>query len=194
MTAINVVVADEAVHVFTDGVATAGAERRYLSKVFPIPHLSAVVATRGPSRLLGLAAIMLSDRASTFDDLVGSLRDFRSLCSQMREPWQVDTLLQPFEIVVAGIGRVGPAAYIIGNTDRGGIVPWEVVQIPFCLTTPQIDPADYARLVAADDPIALMPGVVKAQTAAYPALVGGFVQHTSVTCQGISTKILLDLR
>lgn len=192
MTAINVLKLTDAVHLLTDGRCGVGMAFGTVPKVIPIPHLNAIVATRGPARLLGLMTLMLCTKATTFDDLPGELSRLKWICEQQLEPWQVETLAADFDAVVAGIGSKGPAAYLVSNHANHGFRLWEVFEIPYCLATPVVDQALLEAVFWADDPVVEMPRLVDAQRS--DPSVGGFSQLTSITADGISTRIVRDYR
>ncbi|RWE07671.1 MAG: hypothetical protein EOS23_26480 [Mesorhizobium sp.] len=192
MTAINVLKLADSVHIVTDGRAGVGLTFGTVPKVIPIPHLNAMVATRGPARLLGLMTLMLCTKAAAFDDLPGELSRLKWICGQMTEPWQVETLSAEFDVVVAGIGSKGPAAYVVSNHGLHGFKPWEVFEIPQFLATPPPGQDVFDAVFGADDPLAEMPRLVDAQRA--DPSVGGFAQLTSIEPAGISTRIVRDYR
>ncbi|RWC17053.1 MAG: hypothetical protein EOS51_18155 [Mesorhizobium sp.] len=192
MTAINVLKLADSVHVLSDGRAGDGFAHSLVPKAMPIPHLNAVVATRGPARLLGLMTLMLCTKSIAFDDLRGELGQLKWICEQQSEPWQIETLAAGFDVVVAGIGSKGPAAYLISNHGLHGLKPWHVFDIPYCLATPVVDQGLLEAVCWADDPLAEFPRLVDAQRA--EPSVGGFAQLTSITAEGISTKLVRDYR
>jgi hypothetical protein len=65
----------EAVHILCDGAGydSSGLMRSLLSKAFAIPHLSAVIATRGPAVSLPFIATRLSTQFQSFDELVSGI-------------------------------------------------------------------------------------------------------------------------
>ncbi|PTE07393.1 hypothetical protein [Mesorhizobium helmanticense] len=194
MTAINILKLADSVHLLTDGRVGAGLAFGTVAKVMPLPHLTAAVATRGPARLLGLMSLMLcAEGTSDFDDLVGELSRLQWICGQQGEPWQVETLAAEFDVVVAGIGSKGPAAYMVSNHGKNGLgEPWEVFDIPQVLATPPVSQSLFDEVFGADDPLAEMPRLVDAQRV-HPS-IGGFAQLTSITADGISTRIVRDYR
>lgn len=192
MTAINVLKLPGSVHLLTDGRVSDGVGFGTVAKMMPLAHLNAAVAIRGPARLLGLMALILCPKAASFDDLVGELRRLEWICGQMSEPWQIETLAADFDVVIAGIGSAGPAAYLVSNHAKHGFAPWQVFEIPHFLVTPPVGQYLFDRVFGADDPLAEMPRLVDAQRA-HPS-VGGFAQLTSIDRAGISTRIVRDYR
>jgi len=65
----------EAVHILCDGAGydTEGTVRAVMSKSFAIPHLSAVISTRGSAVALPLIGTRLSALFSSFDELVSGI-------------------------------------------------------------------------------------------------------------------------
>lgn len=65
----------EAVHILCDGAGydAEGTVRAIMSKSFAIPHLSAVISTRGPAIALPFIATRLSTLFSSFDELVSGI-------------------------------------------------------------------------------------------------------------------------
>jgi hypothetical protein len=72
MSAIITLCQREAVHILSDGAGydSKGTVRAIMSKSFAIPHLSAVIATRGSAVSLPFIATRLSSLFSSFDELM----------------------------------------------------------------------------------------------------------------------------
>jgi hypothetical protein len=75
MSAIITLRQREAVHILCDGAGydSEGTVRAVMSKAFAIPHLAAVIATRGSAVALPLIGTRLSALFSSFDDLVSGI-------------------------------------------------------------------------------------------------------------------------
>jgi hypothetical protein len=75
MSAIITLRQREAVHLLCDGAGydTNGTVRAVMSKAIAIPHLAAVISTRGPAVSLPFVATRLSPLFSTFDELVSGI-------------------------------------------------------------------------------------------------------------------------
>lgn len=140
MTAINVIRHADAVHVLTDGHGQSSdlAGPITIAKVFPLPHLNAVVAIRGPALGLGLVASTLGT-ARSYDDLK------RSAHTLVRSVWIVHKELlarnpwTDFDLVIAGWSETtGPDSYMIINHRRHGqgVEPWKVAQMSECGSSP----------------------------------------------------------
>ena len=78
MTAINVLVRPEAVHILVDGKVT-NMPSVGVPKCFPMPHAKAAIATRGQARLLGLMTLALSARSQTFDAMAADLHNLQAI-------------------------------------------------------------------------------------------------------------------
>jgi hypothetical protein len=192
MTAINVLKLSDSVHLLTDGRASHLLATATVPKVIPLPHLGAALSTRGPARLLGLMALMLCTRATTFDELAAELARLQWICGQQAEPWQAETLAAEFDVIIAGIGSLGPAAYMVSNHSKHGFGPWEVFEIPQFLATPAVSQDLFNDVFGSDDPLTEMPRLVDVQRADFR--VGGFAQLTSIGRAGITTRIVRDYR
>lgn len=76
MTAVNVIIRHDAVHVLTyimmrdENVQPVG----FIAKAFALPHLNAVIATRGLFDVLPAFALVLCGEAQDFEGLVAALR------------------------------------------------------------------------------------------------------------------------
>lgn len=111
MTAINLIVGDNDVTIFTDTRArTAGGPDFNAPKVFPIPHMRLAVAIRGRMERMSRVVGVLSVRAFDFD----SARAFF-------DSHYVDLDFDDLEIVVAGWSDKGPAAFIISPRILGAV-------------------------------------------------------------------------
>jgi hypothetical protein len=82
MTAVNFLVLPDALHVISDAAfyTPDGVVVEVHTKVHPIPHLSAVVAGRGPRNAVPLFALV-GARARSFDELMARLEvEFEKFC------------------------------------------------------------------------------------------------------------------
>jgi len=77
MSAIITLCQRDAVHILCDGAGydSEGTVRAVMSKAFAIPHLSAVIATRGSAVALPFIATRLSTLFSSFDELMSGIED-----------------------------------------------------------------------------------------------------------------------
>ena len=176
-------------------------------KAWPLPHLRAVVSGRGPRLGPMLMADFLNTAGRTYDEMK---RNAGVLVREMVE-CHGDTILGgPFgsklEIVVAGWSETtGPDAFVIStHGDNPAVAPWTVLDCgPVMMTPgdPEIQQTALAAMPAgvtcADDMDPARDGlaIVMAQRAGRVladgmSVVGAFVQLTTVTQEGISTRIL----
>lgn len=205
MTAINVIKQADAVHMLTDGASWffGGGFGPACCKAWPIPHLRAVVSGRGPRLGPMLMADFLNTAGRTYDEMKSNA------AVMAREVFEChgSTLIgNPFglkaEFVIAGWSEAsGPDAFVISRNDAG---VWMTQDTGPVMMAPGDAPTQSAALAA------LPPGVtcadtmnpardglamVLAQRAARiledgVSVVGAFVQLTTVTQDGISTRIL----
>jgi hypothetical protein len=117
LTAIIVIRQSASVHVLADGAVYGppGFSSHPTTKLWPLPHLSAVVAIRGPQLLAPVIAAILGSAGRTFDELVqtgpgavkAQMGEFRRLLQQHPDP-------DMFDIVIAGISdTTGPSGHLI---------------------------------------------------------------------------------
>ncbi|WP_119818527.1 hypothetical protein [Mesorhizobium sp. DCY119] len=190
MTAINVLITENAAHVLTDGLCAApGLGPIAVPKVIPLPHLRMAVATRGPAELLQVMLPIIS-AAPSFKDLVEFFRnDFRALTKLQHPNWPAGIFKRDFDIVIAGWSKSGPAAFLITSSVGHGIPTWEPFFFGNFLCTPKVSDDAFEAFHASPDPLRDFIGVLDYQAAREPA-VGGFAQLTTITSDEISTRIL----
>lgn len=206
MSAINLILQHNSSHLITDGAAYRhdGTMLCAATKAWPLPHLCAAVATRGPMMFGPVLIGLLCLAASTFDQLQASIADvsreafvsFRGLLS--------GDVPDDFDIVVAGISETnGPTGFIVGNHTRYGFDPWTVTRLEgLCMTPSSGELVTHVQREFADrsvddlDPAAAGLHILELQHAAqlqpdsqFPH-VGAFAQITSVTADRIETRIL----
>lgn len=208
MSAINSVIKRNSVHLITDA-ASYDAEGLLIAtvpKVALLPHLNAAVACRGPRVSVPLFADILSAAASTYDKLKAKAPAFvRDLQPMLQASFAYCSLGVEFDIVVAGISKsIGPDAWLLCSHTRYGVEPFSTVQLAELTTLPG-DLDIRARFidrvphdVEAFDPERDGLAVLEAQRAA-PINhagdqcfvgVGGFAQLTTITREGITTKVI----
>jgi hypothetical protein len=212
MTALNTVQHADAMHVLTDG-ARYDIDGRFVGfspKVWSLPHINAVVSSRGPRIFLPAIVEMLGCVGTSFDDLKEKIVPF------LRKSW--DTLLDhadfhdfgpDADVVVAGLSETrGPEAYLITSHENYGRPSWLITDMEGLSIAPgneeihaevlklfppgtqasEIDPVrDGIRLMEIQ-----RNAIVPVAGAAGRELrtVGGFIQLTSVTADGISSRII----
>jgi hypothetical protein len=209
MSAINVVLKKSSVHIICD--AASYDERGNLIAAVPkvalLPHLNAAIACRGPRISVPLFADLLPAIATTYDELKTEAPTFlRDLQPMLQASFAHCSLGTEFDVVVAGISETaGPDAYLIcSHTRYGGVQPWTTVQLAELTTLPG-DLDIRARFIdrvphdiEAFDPERDGLTVLEAQRAAPIEHagdksfvgVGGFAQVTSITRDGIVTKVI----
>jgi hypothetical protein len=208
MTAHIVLRHADAVHVLSDGLVMGpgGGIHGRLAKVWPMPHLNAVLTLRGYPLLLTVFAAGLARDASCFDDLDAlAPKNAKSLFDEFGPV--VPSVASDFDLIIAGISEErGPYSFIVVNHDRYGLAPWTAVDLGACAMMPA-EPGMLAEFTAAfpagtssqdvdptTDGILIMemirrhPG--KIGRSDMPMRIGGFVQHTSVSLDGIRTRII----
>ncbi len=204
MTAINIITTPTAIHMITDGASylADGTLGALSSKVYPLPHLNAVLAARGPHMFLPLAGATLS-MADSFDALAAGLADaVRGVVDAWGGLLTMCDIGADFDLVVAGFGEAGPAAYVITSKERDSVPAWEAHRLGPFVAMPW-DAATEARVEHGltlaeregelDDPEGFLLRVVEAQRHVEEDGrhgVGRFAQVTVLDCQGISTRVV----
>jgi hypothetical protein len=131
MTAINIIQQISAVHVITDGAVCNPDDGKLaleVAKVWPLPHLNAVIAVRGSYLAAPAILLRIGAKALSFDDLK------KQISSGLNDECDRAELLAAcgsFDLVVAGWSdSVGPHSYFMCNhLLHGGIEPWRVVDL-----------------------------------------------------------------
>lgn len=204
MTAINIITTPAAIHMLTDGASylADGTLGALSSKVYPLPHLSAVLSVRGPHMMLPLVGATLS-MADSFDDLVAGLADaVRGVVDAWGGLLTMCDIGADFDLVVAGFGAAGPAAYVLTSKERDGVPAWKAHRLGPFVAMPW-DAATEARVEHGltlaeregelDDPEGFLLRVVEAQRRFHEDGrhgVGGFAQCTVLDRQGISSRVV----
>lgn len=212
MTAINVIKQADAVHMLTDGASWLFNGSYYngppVMKAWPLPHLSAVVAARGP---MGsppvLADFFGSSGCGSYDDLK------RCALTIVREAMTYESYAHAFagpfgskiEIVVAGwSATLGADAFVISVDADRALTSNDCGPIMMAPGDQAVQAAALASLPAgvrsANDMVVERDGIfiMEAQRAAL-GLTGGpcgmttcgaFAQLTTVSATSISTRVL----
>ena len=205
MSACNIILHSDAVHVMTDGACFLPSRPlepfAFAAKAWVMPHLNAVAVNTGPSAFSPLVAQILSF-ASSFDGILDASWDgLRAAFDQFPD-------LPDFSVMVAGFSESnGPSAFRVASgrkcsQHRDGSVtwfePWSAVSLPKLSFVP--GGADLSAEVAARiegaksaddfDPITDGVWLIERQRASRLAGVGGFVQLTSVTRDGITSRVI----
>jgi hypothetical protein len=212
MTALNIVVESDAVHLFSDG-ASYDAEGLLVSagpKVFALPHINAAIGTRGPAIALPLLAHFVGQVATSYDGLKANIAPALQLAYAMANEVLVKCPRRGyFEVVIGGVSETtGPDAYSISCDADGVVSPiTEISELGFMPgTIPALDDlvifAEMKRHLKSLHPD-LPTAEIATEDFGLQALeiqraarfsdlcgVGSFAQVTSVRASGISTKIL----
>ncbi|MDB5579628.1 MAG: hypothetical protein JWR80_4804 [Bradyrhizobium sp.] len=211
MSAVNIIVQSDAVHLLTDGACynDDGTMIAIGPKVTAIPHLSCAVAFRGPQSARPILSELIGISAPTFDTMRASVADLLRRAAEAYAPlFEQCSQGADFEAIVAGISETdGPYAFIVPSHSRFGTEPFVVVPIGGLTCTPNND-AILAEIVAAlpadcaaddIDPQTHGLAVMEIQRAhlidnngidGHFAAVGGFAQLTTVTSEAVVTRIL----
>jgi hypothetical protein len=205
VTAINVIKQAHAVHMLTDGASWFfnGGFGPACCKAWPIPHLRAVISGRGPRLGPMLMADFLNTAGRSYDEMKSNAGVMaRELFACHGATLIGNPFGQKAEFVIAGWSDAnGPDAFVVSRDDAGA---WMTQDTGPVMMAPGDVAAQEAALAAlpagvtgADtmDPARDGLAMVLAQRAARIladglSVVGAFVQLTTVTRDGISTRIL----
>lgn len=200
MTAINVIKQSDSVHMLTDGATCRDGSRYAAStcKAFPVPHLNAVIATSGSLMWSPLILSNLLLSVTTYDELKQWAPTL--LHKAVVEASHVFSGEGTPEVllVVAGISETtGPDAFSVTTCERIA-EPWVALTHGDCSlwpSTPEIQAEfheAYGDVTSGDDLDPARWGVraIEMQRKHPEAIIGGFVQLTSVTREGITTRIV----
>jgi hypothetical protein len=210
MSAINVIVHQDAVHVVTDGASwypnkTFGPAA---CKAWPLPHLNAVVAMQAGSRLTALTVVdVLNMAGRTYDELKSNALD--AVCSafavrEMMNPmFGADGWGRKALIAIAGWSETkGPDAFMIVRNETSGL--WETAEVVSTAHTPgtremleSIKAALLPNAPCLNDLIPERDGLAMIEVqrnhredgSDFPS-AGAFAQLTTVTQSGIHSKVL----
>jgi hypothetical protein len=215
MSAINVIRQSRAVSVLTDAAAYTreGKIIAVAVKCWPLPHLNAVAAFRGPllAAPLFVSACLCGEVFTSYDDMrdriAESVRHLLQTYAPMFEA--VDAPAELVDVVIAGWSETrGADSFIVCNHTRYGVEPFTVVQLSDCSSLPgdveiqrkildvlpenvtadQLDPErDGLKILEVQRAARLsMPGENRPLS-----VVGGFAQLTSIEPNGtISTRVI----
>ena len=206
MSAINVIKQKAAVHVITDG-ASWYQDRSFgpaAGKAWQLPHLNAVVAVQAGSRLTALMVVdTLNMAGRTYDELKSNALE----AIQTALVWRDQVALGPeplkvLRIVIAGWSETkGPDGFIVVRNETGVFETGEVVTTAHTPANQKIVAAIRDAIVPNaprhDDLVPERDGLAMIEVqrriiddrSAVP-LAGAFAQLTSVTREGITTRIL----
>lgn len=195
MTAINIVVAPKIITIATDGAAydPNGIVTAIGSKVYAVPHLNCVFASRGTANALSTIADSATECYVTFDDMLADYdANFEDVARDYRG----------IEVLVAGFTRAGPVARYIRNEglpDHPGYPkPYTSVRTPNVFSGPLLpdDIAASIRIRAFDSQDRIVQQLRRTVAAQRRWVgeygwhsVGAFCQITTVTTEGIEMCI-----
>ncbi len=204
MTALNAFVRGREAHILTDAayLDTQGRLIFIGSKVRMLPHLNAVCVIRGESELDGAFTAMFGTAFTSFDALA---KDFRTAIDNVLSSHDKGRPYAPVDVVVAGVSEFSRKPEL-WTASRG--TPPEPVRYSRdrAYISPALGDAAAATLEAQDldpfsdefDPVMDGADLLEAQRvqviqpAGFPPchIVGGFVQLTTISADGISTRVL----
>lgn len=202
MSAINVLIQKDRVHLFTDGAAYLpdGQIQAILPKGRMLPHVNAAMAMRGA--FIGLAPISEElSRAASFDDLKANIVPVLQSCAVHYEHLLNQCSCgTDFEVAIAGISEAtGPTAYLVASHGAYG-EPWIIHDLGGLSATPANTEVhnrivDIASGREADrlDPVADGLAIMEAQRAARfddGVTIGGFAQLTTIDADGVHSRII----
>jgi hypothetical protein len=206
VTAINIMVQRDAVHILSDG-ASYDAEQRFVSagpKVFALPHINAAIGTRGPAVALPLLAHFVGHESTSYDELKANitkvLQNVYTLTSHILTKCVFGGR---FEVVIGGISETtGPDAYMIACDADGvvspiteipelGFMPSSIQELHDFVTFTAMQQHAGSKVHPADFLLQAMEIQRSARFGEYDTChIGAFAQITSIRADGIETKIL----
>lgn len=210
MSAMNAFLSADAVHVVTDGAAydPSGKTLGVMQKVAILGHLPAVIATRGSCLLTQVAGSAASIGCRSFDALVADLGGF---CKSIHgtyvaysEANGASSNYARSDFLVAGWSEIRQRleTYAVSNAEGGEFEAWKPCLFTGAdyLISPDSDDLNWQGIEAEIGDFAKCPEVAAVrlldaqQRLTVPGHesppVGAFVQLTTVTRDGIGTKIL----
>jgi hypothetical protein len=202
MTAINVFRLEHSVHILTDGGVydPDGKLIGFMNKAWPIPHLNAVFAMRGPTIMVVPIALALMSTGGGYDALRGRIVDLvRTIYTAPEmQPAIQATGHTEADFVVAGYSEThGPHAYSFHSHDREGVL-WRQSEIEQFYISPGdasiLDTVITEAGVTAQKQFnAIKHGleIMELQRKLGGSSVSGFAQLTTITAYGgITTRII----
>lgn len=205
MTAINVFCRGRAVHLLTDGayLSPDGVLRLIGPKVRTLPHLNAMAIMRGPFDLESAFVNALGTAMTSFDHL---LANFESAVNTIADAHAAANGFESFDLVVAGVSEFYQMPKVIGafcgetaGTNRTVVQSLSDWTAPMTagirarLAARGIDP-ESPSFDPERDGLTLLEEQRREviQPQGWPAIhiVGGFAQLTTLTTDGITTRVL----
>ena len=204
MSACNGFVTPTASYLFTDAAVCDPNTFKvlaFLSKVAHIPHCGAAISATGNAMVTSLFGSTLAQRdLRDFDDLVSQSLDALQKCIRDVEalPGATKHVFENFRIGIAGWSPKAnaPAFYSIQSNDGIGIKPFELLSCDKFINPAashendrSIIDLNFEPKRPAESGLAIVRAQRKMKCGQYYA-VGGWAQMTTVTRDGISTRIL----
>jgi hypothetical protein len=208
VTAINTIRQSHAVHVMADGASFSPQGRPAYpcpsSKIWPLPHLNAVVAGRGPKLLPPMIADVLGSSAENYAQLKAIAPDvLKAFLPQMSDILGARGAQDlACDLVIAGISETsGPDAFLICNHPGHvtlGLAPWTLVDLPTITMMPlddagqqELDEMLAGRNLEDLDPVVdgiRMMEIQRAMNLSFS--IGGFVHLVTVEAGSIVSRII----
>lgn len=205
MTAINVIRQSNAVHLVADGLSYGPPGQRLhpSTKLWPLPHLPAIVAARGPKLLPPILADILGSTARSYDDIRATIGQvlkayLPQITAMMQALPGAHADLSVFELIVAGISQhTGPDYFFFTvNENYRSLSPWTVHDLGDLAMIPLTEAMeDEARTVFAErniEDLTVFDGIrmCEIQRRNWPAdlghqLPGAFIQAMTLDASGL---------
>ncbi len=193
MSAFDVIVMPDSVHVVSDGAAidADGRISFIAGKVWPIPHLNAVVAVRGPSMAGPFIGPTVGSNAKSYAELKGTAAAvIRTGVCALEPMWVSAPLADKMDFVFAGWSEAGPDAFIVCSHDRWGPA-WTNIQLGGLVNIPGdqaiVDSLDLSNVDPERDGVRML----EMKRASPDYFVGCFGQLTSIYRDRIESKIIV---
>lgn len=133
MSAIDIIVQSNAVHLISDGacIGQDGIIHFIAGKVLPLPHLNAVIAHRGPSMAGAMIAPVLGSCGTTYDEVkANAARTCQAAVEQIAPLLAAAPMATSIDFVIAGWSEsTGPDAYALTSDGKFGEAPWSLLQL-----------------------------------------------------------------
>lgn len=190
MSAINVFVREDSVHLVTDGAGYAdGKLNAVVQKACILPHLNCAFAARGPIEILQELNIVLSGYQSV-ETMKRALAEDLPLVFSDRIDADPDHW--HFDLVVAGMKASGPFAWLISSLPRPEHRAFELMPIPFAWGSPPVSAAMQGTIgnLITDDPRAAAKAMLEAQRLSTDTTVGAYGQMVTIVDEGAYVELI----
>lgn len=152
MTAINVFRRSDRISILTDGAGYTpdGELVASLSKCWPVPHLNAAVASRGPI-LAGALFMASASVVRSFDDMVARAPTFVFEVFQSLGLILNEDVTPDFQLIIAGFSesRGSPESYLISSDATDDVDAATASPLDAFTAAPMPSQADYEQIGAA---------------------------------------------